>query len=232
VVGEAPAGGIASSATDLVTLARLHIGSGVSAVLPPEDAAQMRQPVPGANPFGLADGWGLGLAVFSGRDAMWVGHDGNSDGTSCYFRVDPVGGWVVALTSNSNSGGGLWRDVLDVLARNGVPIEPADVAGADRRRIPAAAACNGTYVNGDMEYVVSTRDGRLFLSIDGDAMAPVTLYDDFTFSLVDPNSGQVVLGGRFVRDRASGAVDGVQVGGRHAARRRHTQRESARRLVA
>ncbi len=86
---EAPAGAVAASAMDLVALGRMHLPPGVPGVLPPEQAELMRRPVPAAEPFGLADAWGLGLAVFRGAAdgtpgaaADWAGHDGNADGTS------------------------------------------------------------------------------------------------------------------------------------------------------
>ena len=42
----APAGALALSAADLVKLGMIHLGTGVPALLPAADAAQMRQPVP------------------------------------------------------------------------------------------------------------------------------------------------------------------------------------------
>src|SRR5262249_7759119 len=82
----APAGGLALSALDLIPLASVYMGRTTGNVLPPEYAAQMCRPVPGADPSGLAEGWGLGLATFGDG---WVGHDGNAYGTLCYLRIAP-----------------------------------------------------------------------------------------------------------------------------------------------
>jgi CubicO group peptidase (beta-lactamase class C family) len=220
---EAPAGAVAASATDLVALGRLHLPPRAPGVLPPEHAELMRRAVPAAEPFGLADGWGLGLAVFRGAGTDWVGHDGNADGTACYLRVDPVGGWVVALTTNTSSGIGLWHDLLVAMADGGVPLAAApDAATAPLGRPAAGPAtppdCAGTYANGDSEYVVTGGDGRFALAVDGEEYLVLAGADGLTFALLDRPSGQRLPGGRFHRDPVSGEIDGIQVNGRLATR--------------
>ncbi|WP_410606756.1 serine hydrolase domain-containing protein [Amycolatopsis sp. lyj-109] len=64
---EAAAGALALSAEDLATFGRMFCGG--AGPLPVDLAGLMRRPVPGAEPFGLADGWGLGLAGYRGADA-------------------------------------------------------------------------------------------------------------------------------------------------------------------
>jgi CubicO group peptidase (beta-lactamase class C family) len=222
---EAPTGALALSAADLAALATPHLGDGRPDLLPTGYAERMRTPVPGAAPFGLADGWGLGLALFRSADTTWVGHDGNAHGTACYLRIDPESGTAVALTSNANSGAELWPELLAGLAAEGVPVPaPAPVPPA----APAAAAppdAAGTYRNGDMEYVVVAAGGELLLSVDGDDLTPLTCGPDLGFALRDPATGRQVLGGRFVRDPDTGRVAAVQLGGRLAARPdRHAER--------
>jgi CubicO group peptidase (beta-lactamase class C family) len=216
---EAPAGALAVSAVDLVALGRIHVPPGVPAVLPPSHAALMRRPVPGADPFGLADGWGLGLAVFHGDGTDWAGHDGNADGTSCYLRIDPEGGWVIALTTNTGTGIGLWQDLLVRLADAGVPL-----AAEEPRTTPAPPAAappdrTGVYANGDAEYEVSATGGRLLLAVDGTEFAVSTGADGLTFTLLDRSSGRRLPGGRFRRDPDTGQVNGLMVNGRLARRR-------------
>jgi CubicO group peptidase (beta-lactamase class C family) len=219
--GDAPAGALAVSASDLVALGLLHIGRGDPHLLPADHAAQMRRPVPGALPFGLADGWGLGLATYEhetpGGPALWAGHDGNGEGTACFLRINPADGWVIALTANGSTGGALWRDVLGLLAGAGVPIEaPRDVTPAWQ---PAAVppGCAGRYVNGDMEFLVSAEaSGSVRLTVDGETSAPLTFHEDMAFSVIDPATGRRVFGGRFVPDPATGGIYGMQVGGRFA----------------
>ena len=216
----APAGALAVSATDLVKLGMMHVGSGMPALLPATRAAQMRQPVPCADPFGLADGWGMGLAVYRHGAADWVGHDGNADGTSCYLRIDPAGGWVIALTTNANTGVGLWRDLLAELGRAGIPVDPSRLAPPDGPPAPPPTGCAGRYVNGDAEYVVTAgANGSVRLSVDGENPVPLTCHQGLAFSVHDPSSGRPVFGGKFVREPATGRIHGIQVGGRRAGRR-------------
>ena len=73
VPAEAPGVGLGMSALDLVALGLMHVGPGFPELLPAAQAEQMRQPIPGVEPFGLADGWGAGLAVYRGETTTWVG---------------------------------------------------------------------------------------------------------------------------------------------------------------
>jgi CubicO group peptidase (beta-lactamase class C family) len=224
--GEAPAGALAVSAADLVRLGLIHLQPGGSRLLPAAWAGEMRQPVPGADSTGLADGWGLGLAVYRHEYADWAGHDGNADGTCCYLRINPAEGWVIALTTNASTGAGLWQDLLSELAQAGVPIDPTGEPSSGHQLIvpPAGCAgtaplsgCAGTYVNGDVEYTVGTGSkGAVHVSLDGENPVPLTLHDDLTFSLPHPDTGRRMFGGRFVREPATGQIYGIQVGGRLA----------------
>jgi len=219
-LAEAPTGSLAVSAADLVSLGRMHIGPGAPDVLPVRFAKQMRRAEPGADPFGLADGWGLGLAVFRDGATEWVGHDGNADGTSCYLRIDPVGGCVVALATNANTGSYLWQDLVTELRAANIMVggHGVDIAPGRRPAVPAAS-CVGTYANGDDEYQVLARDGRLHLALDGEIIARLALVDDLTFSLHEVVSGRLMNVGRFHRDPASGGIDGIHTLGRFARRR-------------
>ncbi len=224
---EAPAGALAVSAVDLVSLGLIHVGSGMPELLPESYAEEMRKPVPGAIPFGLADAWGLGLAAFREGPADWVGHDGNADGTSCYLRINPADGWIIAFTSNANTGMGMWQDLLGELARALIPIDGPRGWASHGRPITPSRSWTGRYVNGGAEYEVARgEDGHLYLAMDGEA-AVLTCFEDSAFALRDPKSGQQVIGGRFVRDPRTGKVDGIQVGGRLARRQVRTSREAA-----
>jgi CubicO group peptidase (beta-lactamase class C family) len=216
----APVSALAASAVDLVKLGLTHVGPGRPEVLPAAYARQMRQPVPGADPFGLADGWGPGLAVYP---AEWVGHDGNANGTSCYVRINPADGWVVALTSNSNTGAGLWREFQAELARVGVPIDLPRIPTPRGPRAAPPRGCADEYTNGDIQCTVKTgSDGAVYLSADGQNFVRLTFYENltFTFSAPDPTSLGQVSTGRFVRNPATGKIYGLYVAGRLARRRR------------
>jgi CubicO group peptidase (beta-lactamase class C family) len=223
---EAPAGALAARAMDLVELGRLHLSPGSPWLLPVEHARLMREAVPEADPFGLADGWGLGLALFGRNGRTWVGHDGNADGTSCHLRVDPAGGWIIALTTNTNTGMDLWRRLSGVLIEAGVPLPeppPTTVSAGPRKPRSLPADCTGAYANGDSEFVVTgpgdRADGQCTLTAGGAGLGLLpSANGDLEFALLDRATGQYVGGGRFRRDPVSGRVNGIQVSGRVARR--------------
>ncbi len=218
----APAAALAVSAVDLVKLGLIHVGPGRPEVLPAAYARQMRRAVPRADPFGLADGWGPGLAVYWHQSAEWVGHDGNVNGTSCYVRINPADGWVVALTSNSNTGTGLWREFQGELARVGVPIKSLRVPTPGGPQVAPPRGCAGQYTNGAIQCTVKTgSDGAVYLSADGEKFVRLTFYENltFTFSEPDPASLGQASTGRFVQDPAKGEIYGIHVSGRLAGRR-------------
>lgn len=224
-----PAGALAVSAVDLVALGLTQLPGRADMLLPIAYAEQMRRRVPGAEPFGLADGWGLGLALFEGAEfeaaefegaeSMWVGHDGNSDGTACALRIDPRNGCVIAFTSNASNGFAMWSDLVPELAKLGLPITNYSTVGALTRPALPPVDCQGTYLNGDSEYSVQAqRDGQFFLLIDGDAVARLSFYDDLIFSQQDLESGEWGHAGRFLRNPMTGEIDRIQVDGRLARR--------------
>lgn len=218
----APAAALAVSAVDMVKLGLIHVGQGRPEVLPAAYARQMRRAVPRADPFGLADGWGPGLAVYWHQPAEWVGHDGNLSGTSCYVRINPADGWVVALTSNSNTGIGLWREFQAELARVGVPINPPRIATPGGPQVAPPRGCAGQYTNGDIQCTVKAgSDGAVYLSTDGEKFVRLAFYENliFTFSAPDPTSLGQASAGRFVQNPATGKIYGIHVSGRLARRR-------------
>ncbi len=230
-LAEGPAGGLAVSAMDLVTLGLTQLDGRGSALLPAVYAEQMHQAVPSAEPFGLADGWGLGLAVFRNEDAVWVGHDGNADGTACYLRVEPVNGSVIAFTSNANIGLGMWQELLAELCRAGLPIESCSTVGALGRPTAPPPDCVGIYRNGDVEYSVALqRNGTHCLAVDGEAVSWLTFHEDLIFSQQDIDSGQWMHAGRFLRNPVTGDLDGIIVGGR-VGRRQSATRENGPCLI-
>jgi hypothetical protein len=218
----APAAALAVSAVDLVKLGLIHVGPGRPEVLPAVYAAQMRRAVPRTDPFGLADGWGLGLAVYGQQPAQWAGHDGNASGTSCYVRINPADGWVVALTSNSNTGADLWQEFQAELARAGVPIDLPRTPTPGGPQAAPPRGCAGQYTNGDIQCTVKTgTDGAVYLSADGQNFIRLTFYENltFTFSAPDPTSLGPASTGRFARDPATGEIYGIHIAGRLARRR-------------
>ena len=218
IPAEVPAAGLAMSATDLVALGLMHIGPGFPQLLPAAHAEQMRRAVPAADPFGLADGWGPGLAVFSG-ETTWVGHDGNANGTSCYLRIDPAGERVVALTTSANAGSLLWEELRVTLGLATPPPAPHQRGFSPRALRVEAAQFVGSYCNGPTEYLITAENGTdLFLEIGGEVVARLAFYDELEFFIQDPTSGQGQHVGRFLRDPGTRQVQQLQIGGRRALR--------------
>ncbi|HEX4099824.1 MAG TPA: serine hydrolase domain-containing protein [Pseudonocardiaceae bacterium] len=221
VPAEAPAGALAMSAVDLVALGLMHVGQGVAELLPATYAERMREAVPDADSFGLADGWGAGLAVFREGTTEWIGHDGNANGTSCYLRIDPASGCVVALTTNSNTGSYLWEELCAELGRANLPLGTGKADTSPRPTVGPPAQCLGRYCNGPTEYLVTAADdGGLCLAIGGELIARLAFYDGWDFVLQDPVSGQGLHVGRFLRDPITKQVEHLQIVGRRALRDR------------
>jgi CubicO group peptidase (beta-lactamase class C family) len=208
---EAAIGALACGAQDLVTFARGLVA--VGGLLEPGVRDEMCTPVRGADPFGLADGWGLGPAWYGPGGT--VGHDGNGDGTSCHFRVDPRTGTAVALTTNANTGFAVWRDLAPRLPGAGIPIDDYDPLAVGGPPIAAPDACSGDYVNGDLEYTVARDENHLRLTVDGEPFADLTVHTGHRFTMRDHDTGKTDQAGRFVVD-SDGDVIGLQVGGRLA----------------
>jgi hypothetical protein len=218
-LAEAPAGGLAVSAVDLVALALTQLDGCMPALLPTAYAEQMRQGVPSAQPFGLADGWGLGLAAFRAGNTTWVGHDGNADGTACYLRVEPAYGCAIAFTSNTNIGLAVWQELVTELHMMGLPIRNYSSTETLGRPTAPSPGCVGTYVNGDIEYSVTVqRNGDYYLAVDGEAVSRLTFHDGLVFSQQDLDSGEWIHAGRFLRDSITRDIYGIQVAGRFARR--------------
>jgi hypothetical protein len=151
----------------------------------------------------------------------WVGHDGTGDGTWCQLRIDPAGTAVVALTSNASTGAGLWESIVSELNRQGLGVPSGSLLSVPERSWAPPEGCTGSYVNGDLEYSITTgEDGQLFLAVDGDRQAVITFHEGLTFSLRDTHSGQSMYAGRCLVDQGSGEIDRIQINGRLASRSR------------
>ncbi|GAA2399562.1 serine hydrolase domain-containing protein [Streptomyces coeruleofuscus] len=224
---EAPAGGLALSARDLLSFGRLFTDHPLrrrGGLLPgPRVTEAMRRSQPHTDAFGLADTWGLGLAGYQAPNGqLWFGHDGTGDGTSCHLRVDPQEGTVVALTTNAGTGLALWEDLVAGLHELGIPVASHPFAEPRGSAPPAppslVARCAGTYVNGAVTYdFVQDADG-LRLDQSGGPYARIALRTDLAFSVVELTTEKTAYAGRFIQDPGTGRIDGMQISGRLAAR--------------
>jgi CubicO group peptidase (beta-lactamase class C family) len=205
---EAPAGGLAVSAVDLVTLGMTQLDTGAPALLPAAYAEEMRQAVLNAEPLTSADGWGLGVAVFGKGSTAWVGHFGVMNGTYCDVRLDPRSGCVVAFTSNANTGVGMWNEMADELRVAGLPIMDCSNISALGRPTMPPPGCVGSYRNGKLEFLIATTDtGALSITIDGGTTREL-MFEDLSFSAVE----QPEMRGRFLRDPITGQLERIQLG--------------------
>jgi CubicO group peptidase (beta-lactamase class C family) len=211
--GSSPAGGLAGTAAGLVTLARLFLDDD-QRIMPELDVLkQMTRPVAGAEPFGLADGWGLGLACYGtpGRGA-WYGHDGAIDGTTCHMRVQPQQGTAVALVTNSATGQGLWDAVVGELNAAGIPVRVHVPDPPMTAAVASFTECAGTYRNGDLSVTVEVDEAGLGLRLPNGVIDMVEPHAGMVFS-AQPGGATVFLG-RFVKNAVSGAVWALQYCGR------------------
>jgi CubicO group peptidase (beta-lactamase class C family) len=223
---EDPDGALAVSAADLTVFASLFLGSGGhGGPLSASGAALMvRDQLDGVRvgPFGMADGWGLGLARYAdvalGRDLY--GHDGTLDGVSCHLRFDPAGGTALALTTNANTGQEVWNALCTRLAGRGLPTVAG--LGAGVRSAPLAAApddCLGRYENGAADVTVQQApEGRLLLASEGRPAYVLDCREGLEFTLRDIEGGPEAFAGRFLTDPDTGRIDSIQFSGRLARR--------------
>ncbi|MEV4051950.1 serine hydrolase domain-containing protein [Amycolatopsis sp. NPDC049688] len=221
---EAPIGGIAASAADLVTFGRAHLYHEVNPhalrLLDAGTLRQMHRAAAHADAFGLADGWGLGLALFRGRDTEWWGHDGAADGIWNFLRIHPENGCVIAVTTNAGTGLDLWIDLSADLRDLDLPRPQYTAPPLAQDPVPAVPEYSGTYANGETRYSIVAQDGRAYCSIDRDTQVELTCYPPDLFSVPDPLSGSRAGYGRFARDPVTGTVTGIRSGGRFAKRTR------------
>ncbi|QHF96047.1 alpha/beta hydrolase [Streptomyces sp. NHF165] len=227
----AAAGALAGSAIALVTAARLHLDDRDSLAdddhpelpdLLPEDAVEeMRTPVPGVRPYGLADGWGLGLMAHRNTAGdIWLGHDGAVGGASCQLRLHPAGNTALALTANATTGQKLWEDLLDLLRADGLDIGHHTLPLPDTPRVQDPGPYLGEYANGDLVLVVvADPGGQLFLTRKDYFDSKLEIHEDDRFVSRDPEVDAVPVVGRFVRAEPGGPITLLQYGGRALARR-------------
>ncbi|MDQ3405175.1 MAG: serine hydrolase [Actinomycetota bacterium] len=214
---EAAAGALAFSAADLLVLGRALAGHDPELLLDPGSLKEMRVSVAGADPFGMADGWGLGLASFGAGSGATTGHDGTGDGTSCHLRMNSATGTVVALTANAGTGFALWREFAAELADCGVPVQDYDALPTMSGRQPAPTDCLGDFANGDTVYSVQRSEAGLRLTVDTEPFADLTPLTGLRFAMRDCDTGETDQMGRFV-PAADGRIGWLQVGGRLARR--------------
>ncbi|MFI9362448.1 serine hydrolase domain-containing protein [Kitasatospora sp. NPDC053057] len=215
----APTAALAGTADDLVAFARLHLAERVEAyeaLLDEDGVAAMRGPVPGAEPYGLADGFGLGWARYGPADEPWIGLDAMGGGTTCNLRVQPGTGTVLALVTDSTAGLALWRELVDRLRAEGRDVGAPPVGRSEVHPAPAGAAdLAGTWANGSMAYRLTGGAGApLHLEEDTGARYRIDLDGRGRFSAHRLDFPEAPYAGRFLPDPDSGRSPLLQFAGR------------------
>jgi len=225
-----PAGGIASTARDLLRYARFQLGDGTasdgSRLLARASLDMMQAP---ATPAGSANGaTGVTWMVRHCGGVKLVRHSGATHGQLSAFVMAPERGFAIVVLTNASRGGELHGDVVKWALRQYLRIEeaapePLTVAAADLA--PYAGRYNAAL--NDLE--VSVREGGLWLqsqphggfpykdSPPGPTPPPVRLAlldDDRVIALDEPlKDGK----GEFLRG-PDGAIVWLRFGGRIARR--------------
>lgn len=220
----APAGGLVSTARDLLRYARFHMAGGVAAggvrLLAQASIAEMQTPCTSAD-----DGELMGLSWFI-RDvpgARIVRHNGATNGQQAAFQMAPARGFACTVLTNSDRGGELTQLVgrlalklwLDVVIEDPEPVpasvgELAEVAG----RYTALMRDVIVRVEGDSLVVESVEKGGFPTpdSPPGPAVPPVRALmcgPDRFVVVEEPEKGAQ---GEFLRE--DGEVAWLRTGGR------------------
>ncbi|MFF0741727.1 serine hydrolase domain-containing protein [Streptomyces sp. NPDC004111] len=224
---EAPSGGLALSAPDLLRFGTLFADAPVRPLAPllpaPRITEGMRRVQPHTDAFGLADAWGLGPAHYlAAGGGTWVGHDGTGDGTSCHLRIEPREGTGVALTTNAGTGLALWDDLVAELGEAGFDVASHPFTRL-RGEVPEAPdevleRCLGTYRNGATEYRLVRDSEGVRLDQGGRPFARLAVRADLTFSVIELTTERTCYVGRFVESAGTGRIDRLQISGRLAVR--------------
>lgn len=159
-----PAGGICSTATEVVGFARIHLGGG-SEMLSAESARVMRSPqvdVPsgGIGPYAAHWGLGWGLHEWSGRQVL--AHDGGTIGQYAFLRVVPEAGVAASLLTNGGDAIGLFRALGGGVLREVAGVEmPGEVTPPDEPLSFDPTPYLGRYEREGASFEVVARDGRM-----------------------------------------------------------------------
>jgi CubicO group peptidase (beta-lactamase class C family) len=221
------AGGVISTARDLLTYAKLHMGaeSGSTRVLSPQTLQRMHATV--LTKQGTDDEMAITWHVTNGGGVRRVGHGGATVGQQALLTLIPERRVAIALLTNSGSGARLNQDVSRAALKHYLSLEEKDPAPSATQ--PALAVYAGKYVRPFADVVVSVDKDTMYLqSIPKrgfpNASAPVpppgplvpyAFYaTDRAIATSGPQKGARI---DFIRN-ADGTLGWVRVGGRIARR--------------
>ncbi|MDQ2955863.1 MAG: beta-lactamase family protein [Actinomycetota bacterium] len=171
-----PAGGIMSTAADVLAFARMHMAGGAAAdgtqVLAPETVLAM-QAKQASLPAGVGGGemdgssWGFGWLRFQWDGSELVGHNGGTWGQAAALRLLPAQGLAVVFLANGGEHDVLFEtlsaELFAELASIDKPTSPTEPPAASVRFDPAEYV--GVYTNVALRGEVVQREQGLSLRI-------------------------------------------------------------------
>jgi CubicO group peptidase (beta-lactamase class C family) len=167
-----PAGGVISTATDLLRFARMHMNEGVidgQRVLSPAAAREMQTAQTRAGGWG--NSWGVGWDLQPVGNAMTVGHGGSISGFESLLRLVPEQQTAFVVLTNSGRGSAAYPGIDKWLLEHvcGLSPEPPKTTTLPGSTLAPLA---GQYERPGYEITVSVADGGL--RIDYRAPHPLT----------------------------------------------------------
>lgn len=120
-----PAGGIVSTARDVVRYARFHL-SEIEGPLAPELCQLMQRPTYEIGGGSLGDAVGISWFIRDIGGARVVGHEGITNGQLASLQLVPERGFAVVVLTNARSGGQLHRRLVHDILNEYLGIRPDD----------------------------------------------------------------------------------------------------------
>jgi CubicO group peptidase (beta-lactamase class C family) len=121
-----PAGGLLSTARDMLRYARFHRGDGTTAqgsrLLGPASMAFMQSPLAPAG--SMADAVGVSWLLREWGVARTVGHGGATNGQTATLTMLPAHGFALVILTNANRGDALYREVTRWALAHYLGLEP------------------------------------------------------------------------------------------------------------
>ena len=159
--------------------------------------APLREPQV-AFPGPHVESWGLGWAIF-GWGARVFGWDGVGRGARTFLRVLPEHGAAVALLTNGDTGGRIYREFLPGLLseRFGVTMAPVRPVTLPPDSAPNPAGHEGVYRSVGWDRTVTRSEDGATLLLDGEALLPTADPDVFVQQDPEVEWPTVILDGDY-----------------------------------
>ena len=233
--GGNPAGGMSTTAADLIAWARFHLGDGRTAtgerLLSAESVRRMQQPTAHMPGSALGDHVGISWLIRDVDGVRLVEHGGTMIGQHAQLTLVPERDLAIAvLTNSSPNGATLNRELVRHLLSDAEGIDERDPRPVSRTQV---AEYVGTYETDSSICVVTSPGGDLNVTVElkpqaladygldpDDAVeppVPLGLLDDTGDRYIVCGGPAMGMRGYFTRDER-GTVVGIHLGGRLARR--------------